>query len=185
MLMNPFRLNEAMVCVSMSWSPASDHRPSVQSVPLGLFCPESKAQGHLWLGRSGERGWRLLSVLVVWFLRTCGWRCHWRSSEMKKLRFSLLSDVVRLLRGTELQSAASRFSVWLTHRLSSGPGSWDFLCEGLGHSDLPVVTGAPDLGTCFLRGVVDPLGLDWGWVPRGLHLKCRSIFFPVKKFKVE
>ena len=63
--MNPFGLNEMMVCVSMSWEPDSEHRPSVQSVPLGLFCPESKAQGHLWLGRSGEGGCRLVSVLVV------------------------------------------------------------------------------------------------------------------------
>ena len=44
-------------------------------------------------------------------------------SEMKKPRFSHLSDVVRLLRGTELQSAASRLSLCFTHRLSSGPGS--------------------------------------------------------------
>ena len=139
--MNPFGLNETMVCVSMSWGPDSDHRPSIQSAPLGLFGTESKVRGHLWLGRSGEGGWHLLSVLVVWFLRTCGWRCHW-CSEMKKLRFSLLSDVVRLLRGTELKSAASRPSIWLTHRLSSGPGSWDFLCKGLGHSDLPVITWA-------------------------------------------
>ena len=144
--MNPFGLNETMVCVSMSWGPDSDHRPCVQSVSLWLFCPESKAQGHLWLGKSGEGGWRLLSVLVVWFLRTCGWSCHWRS-EMKKMRFSCSSDIARLMRGTELQPAASRLSIWLTHRLSSGPGSWDVLCKGLGLPEnlpgaLPVVTGA-------------------------------------------
>ena len=150
--MNPFGFNEAMVCVSESWGPDFDHRPSVQSVPLGVFYTESKAQGHLWLGRNGERGWRLLSVLVVWFLRMCGWHCHWRS-EMKKLRFSLLSDVVRLLRGTELKSAASRPSIWLTHRLSSGPGSWDFLCEGLGHSDLPVITWAQAWALASLKGL--------------------------------
>ena len=66
-----------MVYVSISWSLTSDHRPSVQSVPLGLLCPESKAQGHLWLGRSREGDWCLLSILVVWLRRTCGWSCHW------------------------------------------------------------------------------------------------------------
>ena len=156
--MNPFGLNEAMVCVSESRGPDSDHRPRVQSVPVGLFCTLSKAWGHLWLGRSGEGGWHLLSVLVVWFLRTCGWCCHWRS-EMKKLRFSPLSDVVRLLRGTELQSAASRLSIWLTHRLSSGPRSWDFICEGLWHSDLPVITWAWTWALASLKGLLWTL---WG-----------------------
>ena len=164
--MNPFGFNEVMVCVSESWGPDFDHRPSVQSVPLGVFYTESKAHGHLWLGRNGERGWRLLSVLVVWFLRMCGWHCHWRS-EMKKLRFSLLSDVVRLLRGTELQSAASRPSIWLTHRLSSGPGSWDFSLRRAGALRPACDHVGPGLGTCFPKGVVDPLGLDWAeflWV---------------------
>ena len=190
--MNPFGLNETMVCVSMSWGPDSDHRPCVQSVSLWLFCPESKAQGHLWLGKSGEGGWRLLSVLVVWFLRTCGWSCHWRS-EMKKMRFSCSSDIARLMRGTELQPAASRFSIWLIHRRSCGPCSWDLLCEGLRFPEylpgaLPVVTRAPDLDTRFPRGVVDPVGWDWGWVSRVLLLKGRSscnFFFLWKKFKVQ
>ena len=71
--MNPFGLNEAMVYVSTSWGLASHHRPSVQSVPLGLFCHESKAHDCSWLGRSGEWGWHLLSGLVVWFLSTRGW----------------------------------------------------------------------------------------------------------------
>ena len=70
--MNPFGLNEAMVYVSTSWGLASDHRPSVQSVPLGLFCHESKAHDCSWLGRSGEGGWHLLSGLVVLLLRTVG-----------------------------------------------------------------------------------------------------------------
>ena len=35
--MNPFGLNEVMVCVSTSKGLVSGHRPSVQSVPLGLF----------------------------------------------------------------------------------------------------------------------------------------------------
>ena len=112
--------------------------------------------------------------------------CHWRCSEVEKLRFSLLSNVIRHMRGTEQQSAASRLSIWLTHRLNSVPGSWDLLCKWLGISEylpgnLPVVTRAPDLDTCFPRGVVDPLGLDWGWVVRGLHLTCRNSFFSVKK----
>ena len=54
--MNPFGLNEAMVYVSTSRGLAFDHRPSVQSVPLGLFYPESKAHDCLWLLWSGERG---------------------------------------------------------------------------------------------------------------------------------
>ena len=52
--MNPFGLNEAMVYVSPSWGLAAGHRPSVQSVPLGLFYPESKAHDCLWLWRSEE-----------------------------------------------------------------------------------------------------------------------------------
>ena len=177
------------MCVE-SWGPDSDHRPSVQSVLLGL-CPESKAQGHLWLGRSGEGGWCLLSVLVVWLLRTCGWSCHWRS-EMKKMKFSCLSDIVRLLRGTELQPAASRFSIWLAHRLRCGPCSWDLLCKGLRFPEylpgaLPMVSGVPDLDARFPRGVVDPVGWDWGWVPRGLLLKGRSscnFFFCEKNLRL-
>ena len=97
----------------------------------------------------------------------------------KCLKFSHLSDVIRLVRGTELQSAASRLSFWLTHRLSSGPGPWDLLYEGLRLPEylpgaLPVVTGALDPLTRLPGGAVDPLGWDWGWVPRGLPLKCRS-----------
>ena len=71
--MNPFGLNEAMVYVSTSRGLAFDHRPSVQSVPLGLFYPESKAHDCLWLRWSGEVAWPLLSALVVWFVRMCGW----------------------------------------------------------------------------------------------------------------
>ena len=83
------------------------------------------------------------------------------------------------MRGTELQSAASRLSFWLTHRLSSGPGPSDLLYKGLGLPEylpgaLPVVTGALDPLTRLPGGAVDPLGWDWGWVPRGLPLKCRS-----------
>ena len=62
-----------MVYVSTSWGLASDRRPSVQSVPLGLFYPESKAHDCLWLRWSGEVAWPLLSGLVVWFVRMCGW----------------------------------------------------------------------------------------------------------------
>ena len=105
---------------------------------------------------------------------------------MEKLRFSLLSNIIRHMRGTELQSAASRLSIWITHRLNSDPGSWDLLCKWLGISEylpgnLPLVTRAPDLDTRFRRGVVDPLGLDWGWVVRGLHLTCRNSFFFCEK----
>ena len=49
---------------------SSDHR---SSVPLGLFCPVSKAHDSSWLERSREGGWHLVSGLVVWFFRTCGW----------------------------------------------------------------------------------------------------------------
>ena len=66
-----------------------------------------------------------------------------------------------------------------SHRLSSGSGPWDLLYEGLGHPEyllraLPVVIGALDPCTHFLGEAVDPLGWDWGWVPRGLPLACRS-----------
>ena len=70
--MNPFGLKETMVYVSTSWGLASDHRPSVQSVPLGLFYPEYKAHDCLWLWWSGEGAWPLLSGSVVWFVRMCG-----------------------------------------------------------------------------------------------------------------
>ena len=100
-------------------------------------------------------------------------------SPKKHLKFSHLSDVIRLVRGTELQSAASRLSIWLTHRLTSGPDPWDLLYEGLRLPEylpgvLPVVTGALDPLTRLPGGAVDPLGWDWGWVPRDLPLKCRS-----------
>ena len=55
----------------------------------------------------------LLRRLVVRLLRTRD--CHWCCSEMKKLRFSGLSD------GTELQSTASRFSIWLTQQAELWP----------------------------------------------------------------
>ena len=102
---------------------SSDHRPSV---PLGLFCPVSEAHDSSWLERSREGVWHLLSGLVVWFFRTYGWVVIG-----VVLRWRKWGLVVRLMRGTELQSAASRLSIWLTHRLSSGPGSWDLLCKGL------------------------------------------------------
>ena len=135
------------------WS--SDHRTSVQSVHLGLFCPESKVHDSLWLGRSGEGGWLLLGGLMVWFLRTCGWVVI-DVVEMEKLRFSSSSDIVSLMRRTELQSAASRLSIWLTHRLSSGPCFWDLLCKGLGlpgylSGALPMVTRVLDPGYNFLE----------------------------------
>ena len=145
--MNPFGLSEHMVYVFTFQSLVFDHRLSVQSVSSRVFWPKSKARDHSWLERSGKESWHLLSRLVIWFLRTCGW-VVWSCFEMKKLRLSCSSDV-RLMRGTELQPAASRLSIWFTHRLSSGPGSCDLLCKGLGLPEylpgaLPVVTGAPD-----------------------------------------
>ena len=111
--------------------------------------------------------------------------CHWPCFEMKKLSLGCSSDV-SFVRGAEMQSAGSRLSIWLTHRLSCGPGSWDLLCEELGHPEylpgaLPVVTGAPDSAICFPGGVVNPVGWDYSWVPRGQHLKCRSSFFYCEK----
>lgn len=53
----------------VSTSRSSDHR---SSVPLGLFGPVSKAHDSLWLERSREGGWHLLSGLVVWFLEHVG-----------------------------------------------------------------------------------------------------------------
>ena len=116
--------------------------------------------------------------------------CHWPCFEMKKLRLCCSSDI-SFVRGAEMQSAGSRLSIWLTHRLSCGPGSWDLLCKGLGHPEylpgaLPVVTGVPDSPICFPGGVVDPVGWDYSWVPRALHLKCKSsLFFFVFFFTVE
>ena len=55
-----------------------------KSVPLGLFCPQFMHMTVLGSGRTGEGGWRLLSRLVLWFLRICGWLVtdlvlRWRS----------------------------------------------------------------------------------------------------------
>ena len=101
-----------MVSVSASQGLLSDHRPCVQRVPSEFFYSECKAHDHLWLGRSGEGSWHLLSRLVVRLLRTR--ECHW-CSEMKKLRFSGSSD------GTELQYSSSRFSIWLTQQAELWP----------------------------------------------------------------
>ena len=168
--MNPFGLSEAMVYVSTSWGLASDHRPSVQSVPLGLFCHESKAHDCSWLGRSGEGGWHLLSELVVWVLRTRGWVVLGLV-----LRWRNWGFVTRLTSGSwEGLSCSLLPSHSPSESLTSGPGSWDLLCEGLGHPEyllaaLAVVTRAPNPTTCFPGGVVDLLGWDLGWVSRGLH----------------
>ena len=43
--------------------------------------------------------------------------CHWPCFEMKKLSLGCSSDV-SFVRGAEMQSAGSRLSIWLTHRLS-------------------------------------------------------------------
>ena len=110
---NLFGINETMLNVSASQGLLSDHRPCVQRVPSEFFYSESKAYDHLWLGRIGEGSWHLLSRRVVRLLRTCD--CHWCCSEMKKLRFSGLSD------GTELQSTASRFSIWLIQQVELWP----------------------------------------------------------------
>ena len=130
----------------------------VSSVSLRTFLPESKAHHHSWLGRTGGRGWHLPSRFVVWFLRMCGWVVTDLVLRWRKLRFSRLSNVIRFMRGTELQSAAPRFFFWLTDRLSSGPGSWDLLCEGLGIPEylpgaLPEVTGALDQALTSLEGL--------------------------------
>lgn len=81
---NLFWLNEAMVYVSPSRGLDSHPRLRVQSVPLGLFCPQFMHMTVLGSGRTGEGGWRLLSRLVLWFLRICGWLVtdlvlRWRS----------------------------------------------------------------------------------------------------------
>ena len=155
---------------------SSDHRPSV---PLGLFCPVSEAHDSSWLERSREGVWHLLSGLVVWFLRMCGW---------------VVTDLVLRWRNWGLVTCPTSLGLWeglscsllppdsphdSLSRLSSGPCSWDLLCEEL---RLPkylrgtpsMITGAPDLATHFPGGVVNPVRWDWGWVPRGLHLKWRS-----------
>ena len=71
--MDPFGLSECMAYVFTFQGLVSDHRFNIQSVPLRVFWPKSKAHDHSWLGRSGKESWHLLSRLVVWFLRTHGW----------------------------------------------------------------------------------------------------------------
>lgn len=56
--------------------------------------------------------------------------CHWPCFEMKTLRFSSLSDAVRLVRGIELQSAASRLCTWLTQQAEPWPRSLRFALRG-------------------------------------------------------
>ena len=75
--------------------PSSDHRPTVQSVSLGLFCRESKAHDCSWLGRSREGAdiyqvdwWFDFSEHVDGFSLAL--------FKMKKLRFSCLSDILGL-----------------------------------------------------------------------------------------
>ena len=118
-----------------------------------------------------------------------GMRCHWPCFEMKKLRLSCSSDV-RLVRGTELQSAASRLSIWFTHRLSSGPGSWNLPCEGLGHPEylpgaLSVVTGPQTHPLGSLEGLwtlCDEAGAE----SLGVYMWNGGVVFLLwKKFKVE
>ena len=142
--MNPFGLSERLVYVFTFQGLVFDHRLSVQSVSLRVFWPESKAHDHSWLGkRKADICW------VDWWFdfsehvdELFDLVLRWRN------RLSCSSDV-RLKRGTKLQPAASRLSIWFTHMLNSGPGSCDLLCKGLGLPEylpraLPVVTGAPD-----------------------------------------
>lgn len=48
--------NEIIVCAPTPWSLAFDRRPSIKSVLLGLFCPNSKADGLLWVTGGVENG---------------------------------------------------------------------------------------------------------------------------------
>ena len=166
-----------MVYVSISWSLASDHRLSVQSVPLGLFCPESKAQGYLWLGRSREGDWCLLSLLVVDFSERVdevvidavwdeetGLECHqacekdWAAVcclQTLHLNHSRAELWPRFLRYALQGPRAPREPAW-----NPAWGHWGPRPSYL----LP------------WRGC-GPCGWAWGWVPRGLHLKWRNSFF--------
>ena len=170
--MNSFGLNEAMVCVFTSWCLASNHRPSVQSVPLGLFCHESKAHDCSWLGRSGEGRWHLLSGLVVWLLRTVGelslalfWDeetgfvTHPTSGSWKGLSCSLLPSYSPSdsLTGWALAQVPKICSVRNLGTQSTCLQPWLWSPR------------APNPATCFPGGVVDLVGWDWGWVSRGLH----------------
>ena len=191
--MNPFRLSEGMVCVFTSQGLVSDHRLSAHSVPLRVFWPESKAHDRSWLGKSGKESWHLLSRLVVWFLRTHGWVV------IDVLRWRNWGLVTCLMSSVSWEGLSCSLlppdSIWLTHRLSSGPGSWDLFCKGLGLPEylpgaLPVVTGAPGSPTCFPGGVVDPVEWHWTWVPWVYIWNVGVVFFFFffklwKQFKVE
>ena len=132
-----------MVFVSISRSLDSDHRPSVQSVPLGLFYPESKALDCSWLGRSREGGWHLLSRLVVWFLWMCGWVVtglvlRWRSWGLVTWCHQLHErdwvavcclQTLHLTHSAELWPRFLRFALWgcwapRVHAWSPAHGQW-------------------------------------------------------------
>ena len=101
--MDPFGLSECMAYVFTFQGLVSDHRFNIQSVPLRVFWPKSKAHDHSWLGRSGKESWHLLSRLVVWFpehvdelfdlvlrWRNWGWVSHLTSGSWEGLSCSLL-----------------------------------------------------------------------------------------------
>ena len=101
--MDPFGLSECMAYVFTFQGLVSDHRFNIQSVPLRVFWPESKAHDHSRLGRSGKESWHLLSRLVVWFpehvdelfdlvlrWRNWGWVSHLTSGSREGLSCSLL-----------------------------------------------------------------------------------------------
>ena len=89
---------------------SSDPRLTVRSVPLGLFCPESKAHDSLWSGRSRE-GVDIYQMDWWFDFSEHVDGLSLALFEMKKLRFSCLSDILGFVRGAELQPAASRLSV--------------------------------------------------------------------------
>ena len=186
--MNPFGLNEAIVFVSTSWSLVSDHRPSVQSVPLGLFYPESKTQDCSWLGRSGEEGWHLLSEPVGWFLRMCGWVV---TGLVLRRRSCGLVTRRRQVHERDWAAVCCLQTLHLTHSAELWPRFLRFALWGSRvpkvHAWSPPCPWSAGPQTWLLASLegCGPCGWDWGWVPRGLHLKCRSSFCSVLCFTVK
>lgn len=80
----------------------SDHRSHLRRLPLGLFYPESKAHGLLWV----REEWRLEVAWVDHCFYFSEYACEWSSASFWGLRdwgsgrFSSWSGIARIVRGT-------------------------------------------------------------------------------------
>lgn len=173
--MNPFGLSEGMVCVfgipgSYFWL-----QTQCPECPLKSFLSDLRPKHTLalWLGREWEKKADiLLSRLVVWFSEHMDELFSW-CSKLKKT-WGLVT--VWCHQAPERDWAAVyclQTSIWLIAGLSSGPGSWDLPCKGLGllrvlPGALLVVTRAPGSPTFFPGGAGRTLRDDTGAEsPRG------------------